>query len=335
MEEAESGRLTWGHCVGGTDRVRTVAGEARYEIPKLELLSEQTLFNMGINQVGLEGMDPSLLKVLGPKILRKRKVETTDGKSAHARIEPLPTPLTFETEESEPQAIDNFQIVWVHCNSSSLVLEEGQRSPIEYLFSEAILSLPAPDVSDLFPNEESIEAARTFEMAPARVQLRASILEDYGLACKVFSNFLYPADAAKLLIEPLKTKRQKALDYFIRLAHYLNGFMECSIDLSAKASKHKMDVEMLKIARDRALREVDETSARADDAERRAQDAEAALRKSIEENFWLSGIKEALTTEVEVLKTQSAKAKALTTKTKIMLKSVEEKKAKLQSEVEA
>ena len=59
------------------------------------------------------------------------------------------------------------------------------------------------------------EVAGTFGTMSTGVQLKASILEDYDLACKAFSDFLYPADVTKLLIEPLKTKRHKILDCFI------------------------------------------------------------------------------------------------------------------------
>ena len=164
------------------------------------------------------GMVPNLPKILGLKTLQKRKIETTSDKSVRTRVEPLPASPTSKTKESEPQAIGDFQIVQVQHDSSSLILKEGQRSPIEYLFNKAILSLSAPDVSDLFPEKEPTEAVETSGTAPTRVQLKASTLEDYVLACKAFSNFLYPTNAAKLLSKPLKTKRQKALDYFIQVS---------------------------------------------------------------------------------------------------------------------
>ena len=89
----------------------------------------------------------------------------------------------------------------------SLVAKEGQKSPAECLFSKVILSLPAPDVSNLFPEEELIEATGTFGTTPAGLKLKISALEDYKLASKAFSDFLYPTDATKLVTEPLKIKR--------------------------------------------------------------------------------------------------------------------------------
>ncbi|EHA8586296.1 putative ankycorbin-like [Cocos nucifera] len=153
------------------------------KIPKLkDLLSKQTLFNVGISQVDPQRMDPSLLKVLGPKILQKRKVETTSGKSAHALVELLPVPLISELEDPKPHAIDDFKIVWIQDDSGSPILEDGRRSYAECLFSKVILSLPALDVSYLFPKEKSIETMGTFGTASIEVQLQASTLEDYDLA---------------------------------------------------------------------------------------------------------------------------------------------------------
>ncbi|EHA8588602.1 hypothetical protein COCNU_scaffold005955G000010 [Cocos nucifera] len=138
---------------------------------------------MGISQVDPEGTNPSLSKVLGLKILWKRKVEMTSSKSAHARVEFLPTPPTSEIEKSDPHAIDDFKIVHVQHDLGSPVLEKGQRGLVECLFSQVILSLLAPNISDLFLEEEPTEAAGTFGTTPAGVQLQAFALEDYDLAC--------------------------------------------------------------------------------------------------------------------------------------------------------
>ncbi|KAG1331015.1 hypothetical protein COCNU_02G009830 [Cocos nucifera] len=307
-----------------------------FEIPKLkELLSKQTLFNVDISQVGPEGMGPSLLKPLGPKTLRKRKVETIGMKSACAQIKLLLVLPTFEIEESKPQDIDDFQIVRVQHNLSSSVPKNGQESPVKYLFSEAILSLSAPDVSDLFSKEESTEATGTFKTISGRVQLQASTLEDYDLACKVFSNFLYPANTIKLLFEPLKMKRLKALDCFIQLAHNLNGFMECIVELSTKVSRFKMEAEMLRVARDKLSKTVKEAFARADAIEKKAQDIEVVLKKSAEEKSQLSSMRDALTTKVEELEVRSAKAETFRAEAQIALKIVKEKMAMLRCDMEA
>ncbi|EHA8590440.1 hypothetical protein COCNU_scaffold018904G000010 [Cocos nucifera] len=73
----------------------------------------------------IAGVDLSLPKVLGLKILRKRKVETIDDKSAHAQVELLSMLPTFEFKDLEPHAIDDFKIVWVQHDLGSLVSEEG------------------------------------------------------------------------------------------------------------------------------------------------------------------------------------------------------------------
>ncbi|EHA8590438.1 hypothetical protein COCNU_scaffold018817G000020 [Cocos nucifera] len=181
-----------------------------FVIPKLkELLSNQTLFNVGISQI--VGINLSLPKMLGPTTLRKRKVESAS-------------------------------------------------------------------------EEEPMEVAKTSRIVPTRLKLEVSALEDYRLASKAFFNFLYLADTTKLLTEPLKIRRRKALDYFIWLTYYLNGFMECFIELLTEATKHKMIAKMLKVAKDKELKAVGEASIRVDAAERRAEDTKIALKKSAKEN---------------------------------------------------
>ncbi|KAG1358557.1 hypothetical protein COCNU_08G000030 [Cocos nucifera] len=235
------------------------------------------------------------------------------GKSACARVSLLPTPLVFRLEDPKPSVIEGFEIVQMSHGLDFSILEEGQRSSIECLFSEAILSLPVPDIFDLFLEEEplkvmeismaALERAKSIEVAktpnaltieaqptmttgssrtvPARVELHSSILEDYSLACEAFSNILYLADATMLLIEPLKMRRRKAVDYF------------------------------LQIARDRTSKGVGEVSARAKTAEKRAQDTKMVLMKSAKENSHLLGVNEALTLEMEVLKADLSKLRAI------------------------
>ncbi|KAG1331125.1 hypothetical protein COCNU_02G010930 [Cocos nucifera] len=190
---------------------------SRKNVPPLiqelkELLSEQCLFNMGISQVGSEGMDSNLPRVLNSKTLQKRKAEMVSSKSARAWVGLVPAPSAFELEDPKPSTINDFKIVH---DLDSLVLKGSQRSSIECLFSETILSLLVPDVSDLFSEEKSIEVVRTFRITPvgaqltmamgtsgatmvevqlteaagtsgttlAKVQLEASTLEVYDLAC--------------------------------------------------------------------------------------------------------------------------------------------------------
>ena len=114
--------------------------------------------------------------------------------------------------------------------------------------------------------------------------------------------------------------------------------MEQSVELSAETRKHKTDAEMLKGTRDKTIKETREASVQTDAAEKGTGDAEAALRKIVEENSQLLGIQEALTTEIKELKAQSAKAEGLEAeieKIKAMLKIVEEKIAEIQSKREA
>ncbi|EHA8588711.1 putative paramyosin-like [Cocos nucifera] len=70
----------------------------------------------------------------------------------------------------------------------------------------------------------------------------------------------------------------------MQLAHYLNGFIERIVELPNEASRHKMEAEMLKIAKDKMSKAIGKASIRADAIERKAQDVEAALKKSGEEN---------------------------------------------------
>ncbi|KAG1368286.1 hypothetical protein COCNU_14G007540 [Cocos nucifera] len=117
-------------------------------------------------------------------------------------------------------------------NRDLSILERGQRSPIECLFSEAILSLPAPDISNLFLEEELVDVARTPNAlivkaqptmttgpsgtVPTGVGLHDSILKDYGLACKMMHNMLYIKDAladCNHVNESFKDRLQKEEDW--------------------------------------------------------------------------------------------------------------------------
>ncbi|KAG1355448.1 hypothetical protein COCNU_07G015600 [Cocos nucifera] len=164
--------MTMGRKLNGSRTGKEVANTISSEEEELKkLLSEQSLFNMGISQVGLEGMDLSLPKISGPKTLRKRRAELAGGKFAHARVGLLPAPPSSELENLKPSSIDAFKIMRIPHGSSSPILEGGQRSPVECLFNKAILSLPALDVTYLFPKEEPIEVAGISRIALTGVQL--------------------------------------------------------------------------------------------------------------------------------------------------------------------
>ncbi|EHA8587782.1 putative paramyosin-like [Cocos nucifera] len=100
---------------------------------------------------------------------------------------------------------------------------------------------------------------------------------------------------------------------------------------------YKTDAKMLKIMKDKALKEAGEASTRVDAIERRAEDAETMLRRSAKENYQLLDAKEALVAKVVELKARSAKVRELEAKIveiKTILKVAEEKVANLQSELE-
>ena len=69
-----------------------------------------------------------------------------------------------------------------------------------------------------------------------------------------------------------------------QLAHYLNGNIESSCELAKEAKKSRLKAKMLKRAREKAKKKIDEVSMRVDAIERRAEDAKAALKKTVEEN---------------------------------------------------
>ena len=101
---------------------------------------------------------------------------------------------------------------------TSSAFDGDRKSRMDQIFDEAILSLQTSDVFDFFSKDDLAEVAVTSKTTPVGLKLEASILEDYGLAHKAFSKFLYLADANKLLCEPHKIMRKKTLDYFIRVS---------------------------------------------------------------------------------------------------------------------
>ncbi|KAG1327629.1 putative ankycorbin-like [Cocos nucifera] len=106
--------------------------------------------------------------------------------------------------------------------------------------------------------------------AAAGMGLHDSILKNYRLASEAFSNILHPIDATKLLIELLKIRRPKVMDYFLWLAHYLNGFMEHTFKRSSEVMRYRPKDEMLKVAEDRASEGAKEASIEAEVAEKRS-----------------------------------------------------------------
>ncbi|EHA8588218.1 hypothetical protein COCNU_scaffold004419G000040 [Cocos nucifera] len=113
------------------------------------------------------------------------------------------------------------------------------------------------------------------------------------------------------------------------LAHYLNGFMEKTVDLSTKASRFEVEPAMLKMAKDMLLKVVGEASSRADAVEKKVRDVVAVLKRSTEENTQLLDINKSLVAEVEELKARFAKAEASKAEAQIMVKMAKEKMAML------
>ncbi|KAG1330528.1 putative paramyosin-like [Cocos nucifera] len=117
-----------------------------------------------------------------------------------------------------------------------------------------------------------------------------------------------------------------------QFAHYLNEFMEDSVDLSTKTTRFELEASMLKTAKDTLSRAVGEAFDRVDAAEKKVQDAETALMRFAEENAQLLGINKALDAEVEELIARSANAEASEAKA---LKMAKEKMAMLICDMEA
>ncbi|KAG1368188.1 hypothetical protein COCNU_14G006560 [Cocos nucifera] len=96
----------------------------------------------------------SPLKAGVPKGHHKRKIRIVDERSARIQIEPLSAQQSPVVKEPSLLSVEDFQIIQVPHDSKLPILEEGHEASIEYLFSEAILGLSAPDVPEPFPKEE-------------------------------------------------------------------------------------------------------------------------------------------------------------------------------------
>ena len=87
-----------------------------------------------------------------------------------------------------------------------------------------------------------------------------------------------------------------------QLAYYLIRFIENTVDLSDRIAKFEIEIMILKKAKDELLKVVGETSNRAEVIKKKIQDAEAVLKKFVEENVWLLGINKVLKAEVKELR---------------------------------
>ncbi|KAG1347996.1 hypothetical protein COCNU_06G018250 [Cocos nucifera] len=222
--------------------------EFKLEVPK----PEERVCNPPPGRIG--GL--SSLKALGPKVLQKRKADATRGRSIHPRVELLPVLPAIEIEGSDPHNIEDLQIEPTNGEETAGTTANGAPFIEGAEVSETVLG----GTPKTMLGKESV--AETSGTTSIRVEVQAFALDDYSLACEAFTNFLYLADASKLLVEPLKMRR-KALDCFIRLAHYLNEFMENIADLSSKAASFEVEVAILKKAKDQLSKAVGEGSNRA------------------------------------------------------------------------
>ncbi|EHA8587912.1 hypothetical protein COCNU_scaffold003579G000020 [Cocos nucifera] len=99
--------------------------------------------------------------------------------------------------------------------------------------------------------------------------------------------------------------------------------------------RYRIDAEILKVAKNRASKGAKEASARTKVIEKRAQDVETVLVKFAEENSHLLGVNEALTSKIEVLKTQLVEVEVFEEGARVALKDVEERMASLQGDMRA
>ena len=118
--------------------------------------------------------------MLDPKTLQKRKVEATSGRSACIRVELLPAPPTSEIQESDPHNIEDLKVERVPYYLDLPISKEGLEISVEYLFSEVILSLPVPDISDFFSEKDPTKRAETSRTVMNGVQLTEA-METPGL----------------------------------------------------------------------------------------------------------------------------------------------------------
>ncbi|KAG1330673.1 hypothetical protein COCNU_02G006410 [Cocos nucifera] len=117
------------------------------------------------------------------------------------------------------------------------------------------------------------------------------------------------------------------------LIHYLNGFIERTFELSFEMTRHRTEVEMLKVTKDSTSKGAREAFAKIKAIEKRTQDAKMVLVKSIEENSHLLGVNEALTLEMKALKAWLIEAKVFEEEAQATLKNAEERMASLQGDM--
>ncbi|EHA8588172.1 hypothetical protein COCNU_scaffold004299G000020 [Cocos nucifera] len=127
--------------------------------------------------------------------------------------------------------------------------------------------------------------------------------------------------------------RRKQMDrVFSELIHYINGYMEQSIEHSAEALKHKTNTEMLKGMRDKTIKEAEKAFTRADATKKITEDTEIALRGAVEENSRLLAAQVSQAIEINELKARLWKVEELEVEAKKIttaLRVAKEKMAKI------
>ncbi|EHA8588634.1 putative paramyosin-like [Cocos nucifera] len=108
-------------------------------------------------------------------------------------------------------------------------------------------------------------------------------------------------------IESLSSKDPKLTGIVIE---HTTLFIENTVDLSDRATRFEIENIILKKTKDQLSKAFGKISDRAEATEKKVQDAEAALKKSIKENVRLLGINNVLEVEVEELRARVTKAEA-------------------------
>ncbi|XP_073101156.1 uncharacterized protein [Elaeis guineensis] len=170
------------------------------------------------------------------------------GRITHVRVGSPPTQLALEPEESELLRASNFKIMRVQARSPAASTLDGDReSQVDHGLEDVILSLSAlpslselltPQVVDFSPEEAPVKSIGAFETMPAGLKLEAQALLDYKLAHEIFSGMFLLADANDLLNILWKEMRKTVIESFIQVTHYLNWYIESSIQLTKEAKKH-------------------------------------------------------------------------------------------------
>ncbi|KAG1330692.1 putative uncharacterized membrane protein [Cocos nucifera] len=200
-----------------------------------------------------------------------------------------------------------------------------------------------PLVSWLWPEKLRFFQAESLDGKGAQCQM-AGAFRFLALVSHYLANFAGVSSGSSSL-ELVEVKEElERFKYFLEQEKIINTILIKEIDRSKKAlseaqemiaSRFELEASMLKMVKDKLSKVVGEASDRANTIEKKAQDAEAALKRSVEENARLLNINKTLVTEVEELKARSANAKVSKAEALNMVKMTKEKMAMLICDMEA